>query len=105
MKEGRPAIHLYHKNENNEDDDQYNNINDEMNSDIRESFEVLDTDQDGYLTPREFYCLYTALGYKPERISMEELLSLSGIPLDDNLSLARVVDVLKNVSEIHLNDR
>lgn len=41
--------------------------------DIRDSFEVLDRNQEGSISLDDFWMLYLGLGFQPERISLEEL--------------------------------
>lgn len=41
--------------------------------DIRDTFQALDSDQDGCLTLDEFHTLYLGLGYRPQRLTRDEL--------------------------------
>ena len=75
--------------------------------DIRDTFQALDSDQDGFLTLDEFHTLYLGLGYRPQRISQQELQQLvlecnsDGTRTNNDqggsISLGVVLQVLKKV--------
>jgi Ca2+-binding EF-hand superfamily protein len=68
--------------------------------DIRDTFEALDTDKDGFLTAQEFYVLYLGLSFRPERITkVEDLQRIAEMDEEDSLvSVDRVLKVLEKVN-------
>jgi hypothetical protein len=68
--------------------------------DIRDTFEALDTDKDGFLTAQEFYVLYLGLSFRPERtMKVEDLQRIAGMDEKDSLvSIDRVLKVLEKVN-------
>jgi Ca2+-binding EF-hand superfamily protein len=66
--------------------------------DIRDSFEILDSDHDGCLSTAEFYSLYLGLGFQPERIQLNDFEQMLELDLG---SLLSVDDVLKILSKVN----
>ena len=66
-------------------------------NDIRDSFQALDSDHDGYLSIKEFYKLYIGLGFHPERIQLKEFAQMVQITADTLVSVDDVVEKLSKV--------
>ena len=74
--------------------------------DIRDTFQALDSDLDGFLTAQEFHTLWMGLGFRPERLNEQELerIVAAGIKeetankeVNSLISLEVALKVLKNV--------
>jgi Ca2+-binding EF-hand superfamily protein len=73
--------------------------------DIRDTFQALDNDDDGYLTARQFHVLWQGLGFRPERMHQQDLQQIAGMTNDDSLiSAETALKVLKKVSGYQLYD-
>lgn len=65
--------------------------------DIRDSFQALDSDHDGYLSLEECYKLYLGLGFHPERIQLKDFQQMMQLDAKSLLSIDEVVEMLSKV--------
>lgn len=66
---------------------------------VRDAFEALDDDKDGFLDSDQFCTLYLGLFFFPERIKKEDLLRTAGMEEKDSLiSVEQALQVLQKVS-------
>ena len=65
---------------------------------IKDSFEALDRNKDGFLTRIEFYQLYLGLSFRPERLPVEQLYEQAG--LSDEGALISLKDALRGLKKV-----
>lgn len=66
--------------------------------DVRDSFQALDSDHDGYLSLEEFYKLYLGLGFHPQRIQLNDFQQM--IQLNAAGTLVSVDEVIEKLCKV-----